>query len=294
VKLTFGSLYDHVFIRFRRQRMNRFFALFAPSPEARVLDIGGTPQTWSSESGPHAAFPVTLINIRRDDQSEGGRFHSMEGEATALPFADDTFDIAFSNSVIEHVGTWEKQQAFAREARRVARKLWIQTPARSFPIEAHLLAPYIQYLPKKLQHRIVRWTPRGLLQPGVVHEIVDEVRLLTFREVQHLFPDCHILKERAFGLTKSYIAVRPGPLRGKLEDMSFSRSFIELHVRLLNDGTEVFRPTRALKLGGGLFKLVAPPGYDPADERWEHLPGATVRVELHHGVTGDFPIAVRP
>jgi hypothetical protein len=49
-----------------------------------------------------------------------------------------------------------------------------------------------------------------------------------------------------------------------------------------------------LKLGGGLFKLVASPGYDPADERWEHLPGATVRVELHHGVTGDFPIAVRP
>jgi hypothetical protein len=65
-------------------------------------------------------------------------------------------------------------------------------------------------------------------------------------------------------------------------------------VRVLNDGTEVFRSTRALKLGGGLFKLVASPGYDPADERWEHLPGATVRVELHHGVTGDFPIAVRP
>ena len=65
-------------------------------------------------------------------------------------------------------------------------------------------------------------------------------------------------------------------------------------MRLLNDGTEVFRSTRALKLGGGLFKLVASPGYDPADERWEHLPGATVRVELHHGVTGDFPIAVRP
>jgi hypothetical protein len=208
VKFTFRTLYDRVFIRFRRRRMNRFFDLFAPSPEARVLDIGGTPQTWSSESGAHAAFPVTLINIRSNGQIEGGRFHSMEGDATALPFADDAFDIAFSNSVIEHVGTWEKQQAFAWEARRVARKLWIQTPARSFPIEAHLLAPYIQYLPKKLQHRIVPWTPRGLLQPDVVHEVVDEVRLLTYREVQQLFPDCRILRERVFGLSKSYIAVR--------------------------------------------------------------------------------------
>jgi hypothetical protein len=76
--------------------------------------------------------------------------------------------------------------------------------------------------------------------------------------------------------------------------MTFSRSFIELHVRLLNEGTEVFRSTRGLKLGGGLFKLVASPDYNPALETWELLPGATVRVELHHGVRGDFPLAVRP
>jgi hypothetical protein len=117
-------------------------------------------------------------------------------------------DIAFSNSVIEHLGTWEKQQAFAHEARRVARKLWIQTPARSFPIEAHLLAPYIQYLPKGIQRRIVPWTPRGLLNPGIVQQIVEEVRLLTHEEVSKLFPDCCIVKERSCGLTKSYIAVR--------------------------------------------------------------------------------------
>jgi hypothetical protein len=213
MKLTFKNLSEHVFIRFRRRRMHRFFALFSPPPETRVLDIGGTPQTWSSESwssesGVHAAFPVTLINIRSNGQPDDARFTCMEGDATQLPFTDNAFDIAFSNSVIEHVGTWEKQQAFAREARRVAVKLWIQTPARSFPIEAHLLAPYIQYLPKTMQHRLARWTPRGLLQPNVVHEIVDEVRLLTYREVQQLFPDCRILKERFFGLTKSYIAVK--------------------------------------------------------------------------------------
>jgi len=208
MKLTFENLYDHVFLRFRRRRMNHFFAFFAPSPEVRVLDIGGTPQTWSEEAKGQARFSVTLINICGNCQINTDRFTSMEGDATEMPFADNAFDIAFSNSVIEHVGTWDKQQAFAREARRVARKLWIQTPARSFPIEAHLLAPYIQYLPKSAQHRIARWTPRGLLTPDVVHEIVDEVRLLTYRELKHLFPDCRILKERLFGLTKSYIAVR--------------------------------------------------------------------------------------
>lgn len=208
MKLTFKSLSDTLFIRFRRRRMARFYALFAPSAQTRVLDIGGTPQTWTNESVNLAAFPVTLINIRDNGPQPNPRFISATGDATQLPFTNHTFDIAFSNSVIEHVGDWQKQQAFAEEARRVAQKLWIQTPARSFPIEAHLLAPYIQYLPKNLQHRIVRFTPRGLLQPHVVHEIVDEVRLLTYKEMRQLFPDCNILKERVFGLTKSYIAVR--------------------------------------------------------------------------------------
>jgi hypothetical protein len=208
MKLTFETLYHLVFVRFRRRRMDRFFAVFSPAAETRVLDVGGTEHTWSEESpdGPH--FPVTLLNILDYGAVQDRRFTSVIGDASQLPFGDHSFDIAFSNSVIEHVGTWQQQCAFAQEVRRVARCLWVQTPARSFPIEAHLLAPYIQYLPKSIQHRIARWTPRGLLQPSVVHRIVDEVRLLTLREMKQLFPDCHIMKERVLGVTKSYIAVR--------------------------------------------------------------------------------------
>ena len=208
MKLTFQSIADRFFILFRRKRMDRFYNLFQPSSQSRVLDIGGTPQTWIKESKVRAFFPITLVNIRDNGSPPSERFTHARGNATNLPFPSNTFDIAFSNSVIEHVGDWANQQAFASEARRVARNLWIQTPARSFPIEAHLLAPYIQYLPKNIQHRIAPFTPRGLLQPDVVHAIVDEVRLLTYREMKQLFPDCQILKERVLGLTKSYIAVR--------------------------------------------------------------------------------------
>jgi len=205
---AYNTLHEHIFARFRRRRMKRFFSLFTPSPDMRVVDIGGVAETWESESEAHSPFPVTLVNNLEYEPAASDRFQSVEADARTLPFRDYYFDIAFSNSVIEHLGTWEEQQAFAREARRVARKLWIQTPARCFPIEAHLLAPFIQYLPKKVQHRIARWTPRGLLNPGIVHGIVEEVRLLTYREVADLFPDCRILRERFLGLTKSYIAVR--------------------------------------------------------------------------------------
>lgn len=208
MRITFNALCEHIFIRFRRKRMKRFFNLIAPSSSVRLLDIGGTAQTWETEAESHLPFAVTLLNNHEYKDVSEERFISIIADATNLPFPDKSFDIAFSNSVIEHMGTWERQLAFAREARRVANKLWIQTPARSFPIEAHLLAPFIQYLPKALQHRIARWTPRGLLTPGAVHQIVDEVRLLNKREIRALFPDCRILRETVCGLTKSYIAVR--------------------------------------------------------------------------------------
>jgi hypothetical protein len=191
--------------------MRKFYTLLAPSRETRVLDIGGGVQTWTTESGEVNQFPVTLLNIRSVSILPE-RITAIEASATALPFADKSFDIAFSNSVIEHVGTWQDQQAFAIEARRVASKLWVQTPARSFPIEPHQFGLFVHFLPKRVQYKLARrFTIWGWLNkptPAEVRELVDEVRLLTYREMKELFPDCQILKERCLLLTKSYIAVR--------------------------------------------------------------------------------------
>jgi hypothetical protein len=209
VRLTYKHLFDHLFIRFRRRRMKMFFELFAPAETAHVVDIGGLVTTWLGQANEEfARFPVTIVNHRDYPVIDPIRFRAVSADARTLPFCDGEFDIAFSNSVIEHVGTWEDQKAFAREASRVAMGLWIQTPARSFPIEPHLLAPYVQYLSRPMQHRVARWTLRGWMQPDRVHRIIDDIRLLTYREMKELFPDCTILRERVMGLTKSYIAVR--------------------------------------------------------------------------------------
>jgi ubiquinone/menaquinone biosynthesis C-methylase UbiE len=188
--------------------MKQFLALIAPKPEDRLLDIGGAKYTWSVDAGGEGRFHVTLANLVFGGESEDKRFTNLVADATALPLADNSFDIAYSNSVIEHVGSFAKQMAFANEARRVARKLWIQTPARSFPVEPHLVAPFIQFLPKALQHLLVPFTLRGIMSSAEAHSCVDEVRLLTYREFRQMFPDCRILRERVLGLTKSYIAIR--------------------------------------------------------------------------------------
>lgn len=208
------AIHRRVFVIFRRRRMEKFYKIFQPLHDTKVLDIGGAPNTWLVESRYGLAFPVTLINLRFPDRDmlTASRFSAVEGDATQLPFSDESFEIVFSNSVIEHMTTMERQQAFASEARRVAKKLWIQTPARSFPIEPHLLTPFFQYFPNSLKRHVVRhFTLWGLLtkpNQAEVEEMLCDIRLLTYREMKQLFPDCKILRERVLGITKSYVAVR--------------------------------------------------------------------------------------
>jgi hypothetical protein len=52
-----------------------------------------------------------------------------------------------------------------------------------------------------------------------------------------------------------------------------------VYVRLLGEGTVVFRPTPAMPLEPGTVKLLAPSNYDPDDEDWEFKPGTIVQIE---------------
>lgn len=207
-----GARVDAIYAKyhpyFARRRMERFLEEFGVSNRMQIVDVGGTPLNWQLVS---TNAQVTLVNLRHRDDSPSENLVYVEGDGRALPYPDRTFDIAFSNSVIEHLGTAEDQARFAEELRRVGRGVWCQTPARSFPLEPHLLAPFIHWLPLRWRRRLVHLTPWALITRATRAEAdaaACEIRLLTFGEMRRLFPDCEILKERLAGLTKSYIAVR--------------------------------------------------------------------------------------
>lgn len=50
----------------------------------------------------------------------------------------------------------------------------------------------------------------------------------------------------------------------------------EVFVRLLDEGTDVRRPTMAIALGGTRYQLLATDDYDPDEEHWEFPPDSVV------------------
>jgi hypothetical protein len=193
--------------------MDRFAREFALTAETTILDVGGAPETWDLlDVRPR----VTLLNTPRTREELAAAKSWVAGDGRMLPFRDRSFDIVFSNSVIEHVGDVESQRRFASEVMRVGRAWWVQTPNRRFPVEQHLLTPLIHWMPKGVQRAIVpRWTVWAMLvRPSpdrrefYLRHYLDDVRLLTAAELRALFPGARVIRERFLGWTKSLVVIK--------------------------------------------------------------------------------------
>ena len=208
---TLLPVYHFIWRHWRERRRVRFRKLMNPSVTDVLLDMGGCPSEWQGRAD--VVGKVDLVNLDEYPVPQGDDsplMRSFKGDARALEFPDATYDIVYSNSVIEHVGGWEDQQSFAREARRVGDRLWIQTPAYGCPVEPHYLGLFIHWFPSRWHVRLARWTSVvGLTGAADLHSIARDTRLLTKREFKLLFPDCEIWTERLFLVfPKSYVAIR--------------------------------------------------------------------------------------
>lgn len=177
--------------RARARRLAHFRALANVDRATRILDVGCGGQGLIAHAPDLNITGVDLLN--RPEYP--GRF--VQADATErLPFDDNEFDLAYANSVIEHIPP-ERRPAFAREVRRVARGWYVQTPAIAFPIEPHSLLPGAHWLPISLRRRYWRL--------GVGSD-VDEISLLRRRELEALFGPA--TRERFGPITKSWISLR--------------------------------------------------------------------------------------
>lgn len=198
--------------RLRRRRFALFEAMLREAPRVpRVLDVGGTVRFWETMGyGDVKELDLTILNLK---PARHPKWRTVVGDARDLSrFQDGEFDLVLSNSVIEHVGTLRDQEQTADEIRRVGGGYFVQTPNRYFPVEPHFLFPFFQFLPRAWRIALVRrfalgWVPR-LPGPEDAARYVDSIRLLTAAELQRLFPEAELHRERVLGWTKSFVLVK--------------------------------------------------------------------------------------
>jgi|ETNmetMinimDraft_12_1059888.scaffolds.fasta_scaffold38020_2 ubiquinone/menaquinone biosynthesis C-methylase UbiE len=195
--------------KFRKKRFVYFERLISNLPRPiHILDVGGTEDFWVNRGyNKKEDVKITLLNLKTIITNYNN-ITSIVGDATDLSlFKEDHFDIVFSNSVIEHLHNFKNQQKMAQEVQRVGIYHFIQTPNKYFLIEPHFLFPLFQFLPKSLKYLLLTKTKlsRGKKwNKKFAKEYIQEIRLLSLKEMKYLFPNSKNKTERFLGMSKSY------------------------------------------------------------------------------------------
>jgi len=201
------------YFRRKRAKVLKSFLDQIKVEKIRILDIGGRSSFWNNiQLGDYMKrLDITIVNIEENRDSTE-RFKYIAADARDLPFLVDSFEVVFSNSVIEHVVgdngvTFCEQQKMANEILRVGKKFYVQTPNYWFPMEPHFMFPFFQWLPISIKAFLLRnfnlgWHKKIKNKDEAIR-IAKSIRLLTSKEMNSLFPDSNTYKEIFFGLTKS-------------------------------------------------------------------------------------------
>jgi len=182
-----------------------------PKP-VTVLDTGGTVNFWNQMGMlNNADFKLTILNIESEENNYSN-IKFVKGDARNLScYKDSEFDIVFSNSVIEHVGSKSDQEKMASEIVRTGKRYYVQTPNYYFPFEPHFLFPLFQFFPLFFKKFLLKNFSMGWFDKAnddsEAMEIINSIRLLRKKEFRELFPDSMIIPEKLFWISKSFVAI---------------------------------------------------------------------------------------
>ena len=65
-----------------------------------------------------------------------------------------------------------------------------------------------------------------------------------------------------------------------------------IYIPLLDEGTDVLRPTQGTKRDEDQYEVLATEDYDPEDENWKFPPGTVVRCKYENHEGEDLVVAV--
>src|SRR5688500_17113816 len=121
--------------KFRSKRFEKLQKLLesilAVQNRARILDMGGTESYWLNRENflrkNEGRIDLTPVNTRHATIEDTKVFTSILGDAADTNlFHGERFDLVHSNSVIEHVGSWDRMRLFAENITRLSDRYFVQ------------------------------------------------------------------------------------------------------------------------------------------------------------------------
>ncbi|MFC5585203.1 class I SAM-dependent methyltransferase [Nitratireductor kimnyeongensis] len=182
-----------------------------------ILDLGGTEEYWRIGADflnhHRHKLKITLLNLEAEQVEDTEIFEACAGDAAdPLLLEGERFDLVHSNSVVEHMGSWDRMQRFAENSKRLSRRYFVQTPNYWFPFEPHFRLPGFQYLSKTMKVSLVQRFQLGFFprtpDRGEACDLVRHNTLISATQMQRLFDDGTIVFEKFAFLNKSIMAVR--------------------------------------------------------------------------------------
>jgi len=210
----FKHLLKRLSHRSRKKKFGLLHAIFHPRPEDRVLDIGASGEVFLRYAFEDVyPYPERIVagGYELREVSSARHYYPRPRYAVfdgcALPFPDKSFDLVFSNAVIEHVLGEGRQARFAQEIMRVGKSWFVTTPNYWYPFESHYHLPFIQFLPRPLRREYNR-----LFGTHIPKGTVQELSLLSGRQLRRLFPTSRIARVRVTFWPETLVAwyVDPG------------------------------------------------------------------------------------
>lgn len=210
------SASDSFVNKMRSRRFDHFQMCMKQLPSKSkysILDIGGTYSYWKLMGGEKdETRNITLLNLQQSPIPENAvGFSQIEGDIRNININWSEYDVVFSNSVIEHLGSYTAMSEFADRICSSGVPYYIQTPSFWFPLEPHCHLPFFQFLPRLVRAWMIwnfsiNYFPRGRTYRDCL-AVSDSTILLSKKKLKRLFPQAQIICEKFIKLPKSYTAI---------------------------------------------------------------------------------------
>lgn len=211
------GIFQKLSLKSRQRKLDVFFKTFSPDKNTSILDVG-------AEINPDGDLTLQLIdgypwkdkiaalNISENYVAKIKKHYpeikTVIGDACKLPYDDNTFDIVFSNAVIEHVGDLERQTMMASEIMRVGKRWFVTTPNRWYPFEFHMRLPFVTWLPGHgylTASKLIRYSHAQ--KRYISGRKYANLRLLSSGELRKMFPGSKIIKQRITLMPETLIVI---------------------------------------------------------------------------------------